>query len=358
MKGVPMILIFSGIVTVSGLDAQSIVGRWACVSPAGINSVLVMTADGRLSTESPLGSFSGNYRFDGRNFTYVLSVNGIQTKPVTNVITRLGSAEFESFSVNNPAQKDKCRREPERTSAIDPHGANFQCIKGDCMNGAGSLKNLQNGTIITGTFVGGLPADGTSVRLDFQDGSYFLGTLKPTAEDGAIRAEGRLTGKSGMICEGPVVNWQLQGKIKCDASQATDMVWKTYVGEASNSQFEGQGELVYKSGFVYKGAFLKGVPRGAGRMTLPDGTIIEGSFQSGGVEGKGRILWPTGDRYEGDFRKGSRTGKGILFWKDGSRYVGDWKDDKRHGHGVEYAPDGSIRFQGEFIYDEPGRADP
>jgi len=42
----------------------------------------------------------------------------------------------------------------------------------------------------------------------------------------------------------------------------------------------------------------------------------------------GKILYTTGDVYTGDFVKGKREGTGKLTIKEGPTYEGDWKDDK------------------------------
>lgn len=43
---------------------------------------------------------------------------------------------------------------------------------------------------------------------------------------------------------------------------------------------------------------------------------------------EGTILYTTGDIYTGDFVKGKREGTGKLTIKGGPTYEGDWKDDK------------------------------
>uniref|UniRef100_K3W6G9 Uncharacterized protein n=1 Tax=Globisporangium ultimum (strain ATCC 200006 / CBS 805.95 / DAOM BR144) TaxID=431595 RepID=K3W6G9_GLOUD len=75
--------------------------------------------------------------------------------------------------------------------------------------------------------------------------------------------------------------------------------------------YHGQGRLVFRTGFVYTGAF---------------------SF--GRMHGKGRVEWSNGVVYEGDFVENEMTGTGQYLWPNGSSYCGDIVAGKRHGHGV------------------------
>jgi len=77
----------------------------------------------------------------------------------------------------------------------------------------------------------------------------------------------------------------------------------------------------------------------SGLMTLNDYGPGKQSFYLGpstqyGTEkeiphGKdGTVIYATGDVYKGDFVKGKREGTGELQIKDGPKYEGDWSDDK------------------------------
>ena len=77
----------------------------------------------------------------------------------------------------------------------------------------------------------------------------------------------------------------------------------------------------------------------SGLMTLNDYGPGKQSFYTGpGIQygdepsiphGRdGTILYATGDVYSGDFVKGKREGTGALQIKEGPKYEGDWSDDK------------------------------
>jgi len=68
---------------------------------------------------------------------------------------------------------------------------------------------------------------------------------------------------------------------------------------------------------------------GPSKQGLYAGPSIKYGSQPAIPHGKeGTIMYPTGDVYVGDFVKGRREGTGKLIIKQGPTYEGEWKDDK------------------------------
>jgi hypothetical protein len=55
----------------------------------------------------------------------------------------------------------------------------------------------------------------------------------------------------------------------------------------------------------------------------------EGQVTKGVKNGQGQLVYPNGDVYKGAFKNGERNGAGLCkFGKTGSIYRGEWRDDK------------------------------
>ena len=68
---------------------------------------------------------------------------------------------------------------------------------------------------------------------------------------------------------------------------------------------EGQGELTFSDGRVYRGRFSKGVADGDMEI-LTDQYSFVGNVSQGVVEGRGSIKYESGELYEGEFRNNLR----------------------------------------------------
>lgn len=111
-----------------------------------------------------------------------------------------------------------------------------------------------------------------------------------------------------------------------------------YEGELDGEGFfHGYGKLVSTLGYVYAGAFVRGLMDGTGRIEWSDGTAFEGDFKVNAIHGQGRFTWPSQDWYEGTVRNGVRNGQGTFYFQQKKqRYEGGWLDGKRHGQGTLY----------------------
>lgn len=103
-------------------------------------------------------------------------------------------------------------------------------------------------------------------------------------------------------------------------------------------QVQGEGELHYADGALYRGTFKNGVPDGHGYLKTAGGIQFEGEFRMGQVDGAAAALYPTGNRYEGQWKHGLQDGTGVLTYVLGGRYEGGWKKGKPSGAGkIVYA---------------------
>ncbi len=78
-----------------------------------------------------------------------------------------------------------------------------------------------------------------------------------------------------------------------------------------------------------------------------------GQFSDDQSHGKGNLKYGAGDRYWGDFVAGKWHGRGTLVAKDGATYVGDWVQSKQHGVGTMTWPGTGKQFTGQWIDGKP-----
>ena len=69
--------------------------------------------------------------------------------------------------------------------------------------------------------------------------------------------------------------------------------------------FQGKGEAVYKNGYSYSGAWIKGERYGFGIYRFPNGKIrYEGNWKDDVFHGEGRLVEEDGKEMKGQFEKG------------------------------------------------------
>ena len=124
-----------------------------------------------------------------------------------------------------------------------------------------------------------------------------------------------------------------------------------YMGQLSDSLFNGQGICIYADGTVYKGEWKDGLWEGEGILSYPDGDIYKGSFHGHMKEGRGTYIYSSGARYDGEWKDDRFNGQGRLLFEDGGVYDGAWKEDMKHGYGKLVNPLGRSQT-GYFYYDE------
>lgn len=151
---------------------------------------------------------------------------------------------------------------------------------------------------------------------------------------------------------------------------------RVYEGQVSKGVYNGNGQMVYPNGDVYKGVYKNGQRCGTGicifgltgslykgewrddkpvgngiLFTLPN-EIIEGRFDGYKiVDGQVKILLSNGEFYEGNFRNNMRNATGIHYYLNGDFYDGEWQRDRRVGRGRLFHKDGS-KLVGVFADDK------
>ena len=148
--------------------------------------------------------------------------------------------------------------------------------------------------------------------------------------------------------------------VTAKAATNYDDVWKDtlllddgslYIGQLSDSLFNGYGLCIYADGTVYEGYWKNGLWDGQGKVIYPDGDIYSGTFRNQIKEGKGTYFYNNGAKYDGEWKNDMFNGKGKLFFEDGGQYDGAWKDDMKHGYGKLISYNGRS-YTGYFYYDE------
>lgn len=125
-------------------------------------------------------------------------------------------------------------------------------------------------------------------------------------------------------------------------------------GDFENNLRCGLGRYDWADGRQYQGEWKADRREGQGRFHFPNGDVYEGHFVAGQRHGFGRFEFHDNSLFEGSFQKGEFHGQGCKFvHKDGRVYLGDFSEGARHGFGKEVYPNGSLRYEGEWIQDEP-----
>lgn len=92
-----------------------------------------------------------------------------------------------------------------------------------------------------------------------------------------------------------------------------------YMGQYSNDQFHGQGELKTRGG-KYKGMFANGLKHGKGLMQFRTNSRYDGEWFEGRMSGRGVYIWPDNRKYEGQWVKGERHGEGSMTMPNSEKY--------------------------------------
>lgn len=140
------------------------------------------------------------------------------------------------------------------------------------------------------------------------------------------------------------------------APAATDTIFfedgSWYIGQVSDSLFNGYGKMVYPDSTVYEGEWKDGLWDGKGELFYSDGDHYKGDFQKHEFSGEGIYEYSNGAKYEGNWEHNMFNGAGTLNYADGSLYAGNWKDDLKDGVGVLYDVNSGELYKGYFSNDE------
>ena len=120
---------------------------------------------------------------------------------------------------------------------------------------------------------------------------------------------------------------------------------REYEGDWRNDEMEGQGELVWRDGRVYRGGFIGGKYQGKGVMDNGEWEV-QGEWDHGKlvkvVKGKRK---EGGEEFEGKVEGEMKEGEGVIRWREG-RYEGGFRRDGMEGMGrMDYE---GVRIEGSF----------
>jgi len=140
-----------------------------------------------------------------------------------------------------------------------------------------------------------------------------------------------------------------------DSIAVADTIWFEdggwYIGEISDSLFNGYGKMVYPDSTIYEGEWKDGLWEGQGKLHYPDGDYYEGAFHEHEFSGYGTYFYSDSSKYDGYWKYGMFNGAGTMTYADGSEYTGAWENDMKNGPGVLYdAPSGAL-YKGYFFND-------
>ena len=119
-----------------------------------------------------------------------------------------------------------------------------------------------------------------------------------------------------------------------------------YIGDWSDYQFNGYGELLHPDIGEYSGSFLNGRKHGVGTFTWTDGDSYSGEWQDDFFHGEGKYVFSNGDTLEGIFEKGSFLA-GTYVSENNPKLTITYSEDGGISARIAF-PDGTI-YEGEFV---------
>ena len=160
--------------------------------------------------------------------------------------------------------------------------ANSQCIKGDCQNGVGTYKYVDEGTF-EGVFKKGDAFKGVFTNTMFSEPivfeGYFIDTdiglaLDSTKKGKMIRnSKNEMEGFITQVVNNNEFDWKLNGlgeKKSLTTSGAFVIEKGNFINNILNDE---NGIIIYSNGTKYFGGVVNGKRQGLGKETTPDGGI-------------------------------------------------------------------------------------
>ncbi|MCB0446432.1 MAG: hypothetical protein KDD03_02780 [Gelidibacter sp.] len=215
------------------------------------------------------------------------------------------------------------------------------CLSGDCLNGFGEQKTINNSTI-KGFFINGKP-NGFGTEI-YSDGSgYYQGTFKDGLRDGYgfykwFKSEQQYIGfwKAGLqhgygyyIDKGVV----FQAGYYENGKQTRNMLTQDFINKKVNGNcigdcVNGFGSYKYSNGDMYTGFFSNNNRNYVGGYTWATGNVYTGEYYNNLGNGQGEEYYSsTGTTYRGSFLNGKRQGLGAYFNKAGAiQSKGNWEN--------------------------------
>ncbi|RZN79047.1 MAG: hypothetical protein EVB11_12935, partial [Winogradskyella sp.] len=202
------------------------------------------------------------------------------------------------------------------TVSQDP---NIECIEGNCNNGYGKVRLLNNETM-EGFFENGVA-----------NGPLFLRNPKTKLET-FTTYKGNYTEPIGFEYNGTVG----ESTLLIDRDLGMALVYspqdnKFAVMIVSGSDIQKSITLEPNANSSCQVGNCKD---GAGFYVYSNGTTYMGFFKNGKSHGPGQLNFTNNQFYIGNFSNGQKDGLGTYVWDSDTNYFGEWKNDKYHGKGV------------------------
>jgi hypothetical protein len=121
------------------------------------------------------------------------------------------------------------------------------------------------------------------------------------------------------------------------------------LGYWTKDVLNGDGLLIYDTGYRYVGEFVDGLQHGKGIEHWPDESSYQGEYRAGLKHGYGECDWPGKAKYVGEFKAGMFNGHGTFYWANGNTYTGSWRDNQIEGYGIFTWADG-ITYEGYYKF--------
>ena len=199
-----------------------------------------------------------------------------------------------------------------------------------------------------------------NITITYTSGDVYIGDLNGIMRDG----KGKITYASGDVYEGDFKNDMRTGNALITFADSS-----VYNGEILDGMPHGKGTYTFADNSWYSGEFNEGKKHGLGEYHAADGSFYYGRFENDLKDGtdfysfelsdgsmfKGecKLVFASGSVYSGDFVKDKRTGYGIYTWTSGEKYEGEFKDNLFDGEGTYHFADKEKQpYTGKFIKGE------
>jgi uncharacterized protein (TIGR02145 family) len=161
-------------------------------------------------------------------------------------------------------------------------------------------------------------------------------------EKNAIHGKGKLIEANKDEYDGGWAQGKKHGEGELQFSVAESKIRGRKKGIWSDGLFTGDATLPIGSEGYYIGKIVNDKKQGEGEMKYKTGSVYKGTWENDNKAGQGKYLWPDGDYYEGMWKNDKINGAGTMVLKGRSTWKCNWKD----GEPID---------SGEVIYDKGAR---
>jgi len=203
------------------IQVPPLLGRWECTNEASpVRPVIDFRENGTFLTETPFGVFRGSWQWITKGVSVSHTLRG--GRPFTILIRSYSQNQFQSSMQSTPNLIDTCKRVSTEV-----------CVRGDCIEGPGSLYDMKTNLLASGTFVSGSLQGAVTTSQRF--GTDLI-SIETTIVDGKAAGQSRITGTSETPYKHVVITGVIDSAGKISGSCRYEFIAKS---EASRMVFEG-----------------------------------------------------------------------------------------------------------------------